>query len=167
MDDEIWRPVVGFEGLYEVSDMGRVKCLRRHRVREHVLSPSSAGRGYRKVQLCDKSRREHRYVHDLVLTAFSRPRPPGMECAHRNGKRDDNRLCNLRWDTRSGNHADKLAHGTAWLGEKHAQAKLTNAQVVAIRAAEGTCRAIGNAFGISPMQVSRIKRRKNWGHIPQ
>ena len=85
---ERWLPVPGFEGLYEVSDEGRVRCLPRHRVRGGVLRPSAAGKGYLKVQLVHKQRHAHRYVHELVLTTFVGPRPPGMEVAHGNGKRD-------------------------------------------------------------------------------
>ncbi len=162
---ERWLPVVGWVGLYEVSDLGRVRCLRRHRVCERILRPSAAGVGYRKVQLSNKGRHEHRYVHDLVLSAFVGPRPPGLEAAHGNGKRDDNRLLNLRWDTRAGNHSDKHHHGTMCRGDTHGRAKLTSAQVIAIRAALGTCREVGERFSVSQAQVSRIRRGKNWSHV--
>ena len=162
---EEWRPISGFEGLYEVSNLGRVRSLPRHRVRGCILAGSSAGKGYRKAILCDKDRQLHRYIHDIVLETFVGPRPPGMEGAHRNGKRDDNRLANLRWDTRSGNHADKYIHGTACIGEKHGRRKPNAAQVKTIRAANGDQNVIADSFGISRSQVYRIKTGQNWGSL--
>lgn len=163
--EERWLPIPGFEGLYEVSDEGRVRCLPRHRVRGGVMRPSLAGKGYRKVQLVHKKRHEHRYVHDLVLTAFVGPRPSGMEAAHGNGKRDDNRLVNLRWDTRSGNFADKAKHGTATVGERHGRRKLNAEDVLAIRDAVGPRAEIAKRYGIGLVHVYRIKSRKNWSHL--
>ena len=162
---ERWLPVPGFEGLYEVSDEGRVRCLPRHRVRGGVLRPSVAGKGYLKVQLVHKQRHEHRYVHELVLTTFVGQRPPGMEVAHGNGKRDDNRLANLRWDTRSGNFADKAKHGTATVGERHGRGKLSAAEAIAVREATGPRAEIAARYGIGLVQVYRIKARKNWSHL--
>lgn len=159
---EEWKEVVEFEGLYEVSNLGRIRCLPRHRVRGGILTASAAGDGYRKVTLCDKDRHEHRYVHDVVLTAFVGKRRVGQEAAHGNGTRHDNRLENLRWDTRSGNNADKIAHGTLSQGETHGRRKLSLSEVIEIRRSEGTCREIGKRFGVGPMQISRIKTGKNW-----
>lgn len=159
---ERWAAIPGWEGLYEVSDFGQVRCLKRHRVCARVLTPSAAGLGYRKVQLVHHERREHRYVHELVLTTFVGPRPEKQECAHGNGQRDDNRLVNLRWDTRSGNHADKNAHGTACVGERHGRRKLSLAQVVQIRAAQEPPKVLAQRFGVGLAQISRIRSGGNW-----
>jgi len=158
MSCEQWRPIRGFEGLYSVSDLGRVKNDRSDR----ILRGSAAGKGYRKIILCDNGNQTHRYVHEVVLEAFIGPRPMGMDAAHGNGVRSDNRLNNLRWDTRAGNFADKIAHGTSAVGERHGRRKLTAAQVEAIRQSLGTRTAIGKHFGVSQAQVSRIKLGKNW-----
>lgn len=162
---ERWKPVVGWDGLYEVSNLGRVKCLKRHRVCERILKPSLAGKGYRKVQLVHKDRREHHYVHELVLSAFVGPRPDGQESAHWNGARDDNKLSNLRWDTKPGNHADKHRHGTMCHGETHGRRKLSEREAIEIKSSVGSCKEIGDRFGVGPMQVHRIKSGKNWSHI--
>lgn len=163
---ERWRPIAGFEGLYFVSDLGRVRSERRYRVSGRIMTPSEAGKGYRKVALCRRGEKPvHRYVHELVLEAFVGPRPASMDAAHNNGQRDDNNLTNLRWDSRAGNHADKIAHGTMCQGETHGRRKLTAQEVIAIRASNGTLCEIGDRFGVGPMQVRRIKTRENWGSL--
>jgi hypothetical protein len=114
---EQWRPVVGYEGLYEVSDQGHVRSLeriitrndpRRGLVRQRfpgrILTPQKYRGGYLKVALSAAASNEK--VHRLVLEAFVGPCPPGMECCHYNDIPDDNRLSNLRWDTRSANRYD-------------------------------------------------------------
>lgn len=128
---EIWKPVVGFEGWYEVSNYGRVKSLRR------MTNPSTTGRQRsvpEKMLKFDQNIRDRHFraplsrgaktqkflVHRLVLMAFVGPCPPGMEGCHNNGNPIDNRLENLRWDTRSANTLDKVRHGT------HPHAKRTH-----------------------------------------
>jgi hypothetical protein len=117
--DERWLPVPGYEGLYEVSDQGRVRSLDRRvatargdRItRGQVLKPSPS-RGYQIVPLSKKGVARRTSVHLIVLAAFVGPRPSGLECCHGNGVRSDNRLENLRWDTRSENQRDAVRHGT-------------------------------------------------------
>lgn len=117
---EKWLPVVGYEGLYEVSDHGRVRSL--DRVIEYVdgrkcwrpgkmLSPSWAG-SPRHPRLSVKIRDGNcRTVHSLVLTAFVGPCPDGMEGCHNDGDPANNRVTNLRWDTHTENMRDVLRHG--------------------------------------------------------
>lgn len=107
-------------------------------------------------------------VHQRVLLAFVGPRPDGCDACHNNGVRQDNRLANLRWDSRSGNHADMAKHGTARRGESHERAILTERDVVEIRrlAATGTKqRDIAAQFNIHWKHVSLIVLRKRWKHI--
>lgn len=173
MTAERWLPIVGFEDLYEVSDLGRVRSLDRKvkrgsrllTVHGRIMTPSKVGKGYRKVALCCDGEQTHRTVHDLVLSAFRGPRPAGKEAAHNNGKPADNRLENLRWDTRSGNFLDKNSHGTATIGERHGRRKLTAEDVRVIRAAPGNQDIIADRFGISRSQVYRIKTGQNWGSL--
>lgn len=158
MTRETWRDIQGFECFYAVSDLGRIKNVRTG----HILTPSAAGEGYHKVALCRDGKQARRYVHAIVLETFVGRRPPMMEAAHGNGRRDDNRLANLRWATRAANHADKIIHGTISRGETHGRRKLSAAQAKEIRSATGTYKAIGHRFGVGAMQVHRIKTGKNW-----
>lgn len=116
MSDERWRPVVGYEGHYEVSDQGRVRSYVRQQQAGRILRPrASKSRDHRNpgwtVALFRGGRRENHLIHRLVLTAFVGPCPEGMEGCHWNDDASDNRLSNLRWDTHSANTQDKLRNG--------------------------------------------------------
>ncbi|UCR74409.1 HNH endonuclease [Mycobacterium phage Ritam007] len=120
---EAWLPVVGYEGLYEVSDGGRVRSLDRQiecdgrgrrYMRGRVLSQSVMPNGYLKVGLPGGNA----LVHRLVLTAFVGACPDGMEGCHNDGDRSNNRLDNLRWDSRTENNHDAVRHRTNWQSKK-------------------------------------------------
>lgn len=104
---EEWRPVPGYEGLYEVSNLGRVRGLKRGRILRGRTLPN----GYRQVSLWRCNQEVFRYIHRLVLEAFVGPCPEGRETLHGNNDRADNRLCNLRWGTRSENQRQVVADG--------------------------------------------------------
>ena len=109
MADFLWLPVVGFEGLYEVSSNGRVASLLG---RNRRILRAGDSRGYRLVILRRGGMSHTRLVHRLVLEAFVGPRPEGMVARHLNGDPGDNRLENLAWGTQSENNYDKVRHGT-------------------------------------------------------
>lgn len=122
---ESWNPVPGYEGLYEVSDHGNVRSLdrvttdigggRTRRFHGKLLPGYVLPIGYRVFQLsgADKTK-SLQYAHRLVLLAFVGPAPKGQEGCHADGNPLNNRLDNLRWDTRSGNVQDSIRHGTHW-----------------------------------------------------
>lgn len=108
--EETWKPVVGHEGKYEVSDHGRVRSLGN---RARILKPFAHSAGYPTVALPGGYRRQvTTTIHRLVLTAFVGPRPEGCEGCHGDGNPMNNHLSNLRWDTVLANAADRTAHGT-------------------------------------------------------
>lgn len=128
MITEMWRPVIGGEGYYEVSDLGRVRSLPRvimrkngmpHTVTGEVLKTHRRSDGRFRADLHLLSGRRQALVHRLVLEAFVGPEPGGMEGCHCDGDPANNRLENLRWDTPSGNTLDSVRHGT------HPQARRT------------------------------------------
>lgn len=116
---EVWKPVVGYEGLYEVSDLGRVRSVPRvqvtntctRRLKGQVLKPRNNS-GHHMVTLSDtKFKRKDLLVHRLVLLTFVGEPPPGHEACHRNDIGTDNRLANLYWGTRSENVYDQIRNG--------------------------------------------------------
>lgn len=116
-EQEIWKPVVGFEGLYEVSSNGRVRSVDRViinkrnfpvRKRGRILRPGKKN-GYLHVALAKNGYASHHYVHRIVALAFI-PNPKGcLEIDHANTLRDDNRIENLRWVTHSENMNNVLS----------------------------------------------------------
>lgn len=129
---EEWRPIVGWEGHYEVSSLGRVRSVDRilerkgsHRTsscqylrRGRLLKPFTAPGNYPHVNLRAGDRHRAARVHVLVLEAFVGPRPDGWVACHNDGDHENNRLSNLRWDTYSSNNFDLVKHGTHWHARK-------------------------------------------------
>lgn len=114
VDGEKWRPVVGWERYYRVSNYGRVYSL--HQTGRLVTGMPMDG-GYRVLKLRDKERRGHVAVHCLVLEAFKGPRPSqSHEGCHNDGSPSNNHIDNLRWDTAEANQADRIRHGTSLRG---------------------------------------------------
>jgi HNH endonuclease len=133
------------------------------------LRPQRHTGGYLMVHFFRDQKRHPKYIHRLVLEAFVGPCPPGMEACHRNGDRTDNRIENLRWDTRKNNHADKVIHGTLLEGSKIGNSKLHETVIPAIRrlADMGIYQwQIAEAFGVEQTLVSMIVNGKIWDHVP-
>jgi len=116
--DERWSEIPGYEGFYEVSDMGRVRSLDRivvdkqatrfRRFKGRLLKPQLTQAGYYVVALSKNGKPKDHYIHRLVLSAFVSLPEPGFEACHENDVRTDNRLRNLRWDTHLENVRDAL-----------------------------------------------------------
>lgn len=122
-EDEKWLPVVGYEGLYEVSSHGRVRSLDRvvrgrsdsqRHIRGRILRTVSSKTGHLTLALCGSTK----LVHALVAEAFIGPRPTGLDICHGNGVPTDNRPENLRYGTRSENQFDRVTHGNHYQANK-------------------------------------------------
>lgn len=179
---EVWRDVVGFEGLYKVSSHGRVKSLERHQSRsregmsysylvpEKILSTYKGNKsGHLQVDLG----KGHRVsVHRLVLEAFVGPCPKGMICCHEDGNPSNNFLGNLRWGTWQDNAEDGKRLGeykNGPKGETHPFAKLTEDLVRQIRqeyAEENTTlKKLSEKHNVHIMTLSDLLRGKTWKHV--
>jgi hypothetical protein len=108
---EEWRPIAGYEGIYDVSNTGSVRSWTKAK-RGGLLAPAHDSDGYLVLGLSRSGRAKRHKVHRLVLEAFVGPKPAGLICRHLNGIKTDNRLTNLAYGTYSENLLDAVAHGT-------------------------------------------------------
>jgi hypothetical protein len=121
--NELWQPIEGYEGLYEVSDQGRVRSLDRlktfqgrwgtttNRIKGRVLRPSKTLSGRWQVNLSKDNQPWVVGVHTLVALTFLGPRPKGFDIDHVNGNPIDNRVCNLEYVTHQENQKRAYAMG--------------------------------------------------------
>jgi len=169
---EKWLPIDGFEGLYEISNLGRVKSCERvcgkksRRIKEKILKGGAWG-VYLSITLCKEGVRFRKNIQWLVASAFIGPRPDGLEVCHNNSVHHDNSFENLRYDTRAGNFSDKIKNGTSIRGEMHPKTKLTAIDVVYIRSMSGFCsqQDVADYFDMTQSAIGKIMNRNTWGHI--
>jgi len=108
-----WKPVVGFEEVYEVSEFGDVRRIKpaQGTRRGTLLKPINDGRGYAVYNLHSPGRRVRAKAHRLVLEAFVGASPDGMWALHYDDNPQNNHVSNLRWGTRIENGADRARNG--------------------------------------------------------
>jgi hypothetical protein len=150
------RPVVGYEGRYEVSADGQVRSVTKARIR--FVFPYLRN-GYPSVTLRSGGKRNIETVHKLVLEAFKGPRPDGFHGAHLDGDKSNNRVENLAWVSPSENERHKLEHGRDKCGEKSPHSKLTNEQADEVRdlvAGGKSRREVARQFNVAESSVRRI-----------
>ena len=163
-DKEIWKDVVGYEGLYEISNIGNV---RNFRGKLKVKRCNDATLGRERVDLSKNNIPEEWLVHRLVGIAFI-PNPDNKpEINHIDGNPANNNVGNLEWATHKENMEHASRTGLVSRGEDHTT-KLKNKDVFVIRelAKEGIPQIeIAKFFNMSPMGISSIINRKRWKHI--
>ena len=170
---ERWVPVLDFEGMYEVSDLGRVWSHQKRGggKRGGFLKPilqGAKGNRYEVVCLFRNGVRHYRAVHELVAEHFIGPRPEGQIVRHGPGGRLDNRAVNLGYGTYRQNTHDRYRDGTMNLGEDCNFAKLTEAKVREIRLRFGAGEApvvLAAEFGVTSVNIAFIVQRKTWKHV--
>ena len=158
---EQWIDVIGFEGLYEVSNHGNIRSFKTKEIKKQTINKQTK-RPY--LGLWKNGKQKIVKPHTLVMQAFVGHRPNGMECCHNDGNAFNNNLSNLRWDTPKANHADKIKHGTTNRGERCAKAKLTLKQVNEIRQDDRLQHIIAKEYGVKQSLISRIKNGTRWQH---
>jgi hypothetical protein len=166
---ETWKPVLGYEGIYEASDWGRIKSLKK--IPHRILRPGPHTGGYQMVGLNNRIK-TMRTVHRIVCAAFFGPIPEGMEINHKNGNKKDNRLSNLELVTPCENtlHSIRVLGnrpGNRSKGEAHHHAAFTEKEVLWIRGATDihSYAAIARHFGVSRSAIAHIVKRRSWTHI--
>lgn len=156
-----WRPVKDYEGLYEVSNTGEVRGLKRG----SLLTPTLKRNGYLSVKLSKNSKYTHKYIHRLVAESFI-DNPENKETVnHKDGNKKNNFVDNLEWSTYSENHKHAYENGLKERKATRGNTKLTLQQVEEIRSllnAGLTQREIASRFGVSRGTVCDIKLKRSW-----
>jgi hypothetical protein len=174
---ELWVDVRSWEGLYQVSSLGRIRStpgrvaeyerlgqLWRRPVPSRILAQYVDPDGYQRVKFSGYGAIRRPKVHVLVCEAFHGARPCGAHAAHANDLKADCRSDNLRWATPSENCEDSRQNGTMPVGARNGCAKLTEDEVETIRRSPEGLKVLAMAFGISKQHVWRIKTGKRWAH---
>ena len=166
---EIWKPIPGYEGHYEASNIGRIRSFKRSCV---ILLPKKLKKGgYLRIALSRNDIRKVYLVHRLVYLSFFGSLGENLVVCHKNSVTNDNRIENLRLDTQKGNVADRTPEHwrqTTARGSKIKTAKLTDEKVIEIRkrAESGeNSFSIANDFGVGYHTVRRVVQKKTWTHI--
>lgn len=157
---EEWKDVPGYEGIYSVSSLGRVRSSRV------VLKQCKDGHGYNQVTLCKDGNGKKKQVATVVLEAFSGPRPTGLIVCHGPGGKNDNSISNLSWGTWSKNQGeDRVRDGSSNRGSKNGMSVLEEVDVRFIKhwlRSGFSCRDVAAPFNVSRQTISDIKFGRRW-----
>ena len=175
MMDEIWLPVNGYEGSYEVSNLGRVRTVEKNivdingkhlQIKSKILKSRLSDFGYPRVLLCEK----RKVVHRLVAIAFI-PNPENKaEVNHVDGCKTNNVVTNLEWVTREENmtHAFKTGLNRARKGNENRFAKLTPELIKEasdLKQAGIPLAVTARRFGVSKSSLCRAVKGTSWNHL--
>lgn len=178
---EIWKDVKDYEGLYKISNLGRVLSVERdsidkngfkHHVKAKILTPRKHNHGYRYVTLCKTGSYINFLIHRLVGIHFI-DNPKEKRCInHKNGNKTDNVEANLEWCTHGENNLHANKNGLVDRnGEKNGKAKLTVQQVKYIRSnyVKGSkdlnCKYFAEMFDVSEGAVNSVVLNKSWYNV--
>jgi len=174
MNKEVWLDVIGYEGLYEASNLGNIRrsYAAPHRslgVPGGVLKQAVQKNGYHTVSLSNDGNVESYRVARIVLSAFCGPEPfDGAHAAHNDGDKSNNRLTNLRWATPKENQKDIERHNRRCKGSDVFGSVLNDDNVREIRkriqAGERNPK-IANDFGVSISTIHLIRHGRIWKHV--
>lgn len=167
---EEWRAIPGYEGLYEVSNIGRIRSLNYNRSRETKVMSHAGSSRYAGVKLSRGGSIYRCLIHVQVAAAFIGPKPDGMQVNHKNGDSFDNRVENLEYVTPSENslHAFRLGLRKPTYGQINGMCKLTPQDVREIRQLliQGLKpKDVALRFNIDRQTACDIGSRKRWAHL--
>lgn len=173
---EIWKEINGYEGLYLISNFGRVLTLGRSVIgkdgkvrsykRKYLSTPCNSS-GYKTVCLFKNGERKHKHVHRLVAEHFVEGYDEGLVVNHLDGDKLNNNATNLEWCTQKENNIHAYNTGLKSIGSDHHRSKLDELDVITIkyfmRDVNGS--TLAKMFGVTKENINYIKANKIWKHI--
>lgn len=170
MSIERWRWIVGYEGLYIVSDQGRVMSMHeehgnRGETRSksgHLMKPQDNGKGYKMVQLSRDGKKKFSLIHRLVAIAFLENSDDKPDVNHIDGDKSNNCLSNLEWVTKKEN----MAHAWGVLHSVPTNRDFTEEQILSIRSDERCEQEIADEFGVAQSTINAIRTGRTYRSFP-
>ena len=172
--EEVWEDIAGFEGLYKISNRGRVLRLskttsNRRYLPNKVRKPVKSSNGYLKIGLTYDKKQVTLLIHRLVAMTFIDNPKNKKEVNHIDGNKENNIVSNLEWNTPLENTKHSNKNGLVNIkGINNIRAKLTESDVFAIRRLliKGfNSREISELFNVTRSSIYNIKLKKTWKHI--
>lgn len=176
--NEIWKDVGGYEGIYKVSNLGKVKSLDRFtkykntdfkmRRKGVTLKPNKITKGYLQVRLHKNGKAKDYLIHRLVMNAFNPTDNSNLEVNHIDGNKENNMLTNLEWVTPKENvrhaHINGLADNTRGNNKKLNENQVFET-IELSKTGKYTQKEIGRKFGVNRDTVRAILQGKYWGWL--
>ena len=178
--EEIWRNVQDYEGLYQISNLGRIKRLAYwHNVgiknikkiykQERILKQSRDSSGYKQVCLTKNSKKKSYSIHKMMAIAFIPNLENKEQVNHKDGNKINNIIDNLEWCTYHENLRHAMNHDLRAIGEKHGAAKLKNDDVLYIyktfKNGEKTIQQLCKMFNMSYASIRDITVKRYWKNL--
>ena len=172
--DEIWRDVVGYEGVYQVSNFGNVRSLDRYVKCSNkpntkrlsngkILTKQKNKNGYLSVYFSIKNKGQHKKIHRLVCEAFHEKEVGKTIVNHIDGNKENNIASNLEWCTSKENIAHAIENGLFPLGEDARDSILTSSEVLEIRSNNIiSYNELSEKYGVSISTITDIKNFRSW-----
>lgn len=169
---EEWKDIPGFEGYYQVSNLGRIKSVERWinhrkgktRVRERLKKYGRMG-PYYGVTLSKEGNNKTVLVHRIVALCFIANPDNKPKVNHKDFNVSNNCVNNLEWATQQENIDYSVAANRNVKGETHGCHKLTEVQVKEIRSYDKAYKWLSDHYGVSYGNIKLIRNRKIWAHI--
>jgi hypothetical protein len=162
-EEERWKPIPEYEGIYEVSDLGRIRRVKQSKGARagRILNPQFDKKtGYVKVRLFKENKGETKNIHGLVALAFIGTRPEGHEACHMDDNKLNNHLSNIEYHTQVWNLTS--AHRNGLHPDHKPGKKLDWDAVHAIRASSEPTRTLKARYKVTKGTIQAIRSYRTW-----